>query len=127
MASRCEVKAVRGLGAGQCCFEVATGPRPRAQVDYVLAMLNDLLDVSHIESSKLDLRLQAIPLADFLTEAVERHARLSARPTGAEKNTELGLAIARRVVEAHGGKIGVDTEPGRGAMVWFTLPATAED
>jgi PAS domain S-box-containing protein len=34
----------------------------------------------------------------------------------------LGLYIAREIVEAHGGAIGVDTEPGRGSTFWFTLP-----
>ncbi|MET0819068.1 MAG: PAS domain-containing sensor histidine kinase [Solirubrobacteraceae bacterium] len=35
----------------------------------------------------------------------------------------LGLAICQRLVDRHGGRIGVDSEPGRGTRVWFTLPA----
>jgi signal transduction histidine kinase len=34
----------------------------------------------------------------------------------------LGLAIAKGIVEAHGGEIGVDTAEGRGSTFWFTLP-----
>ncbi len=34
----------------------------------------------------------------------------------------LGLAIAKQLIEAHGGTIGVESEPGRGATFWFTLP-----
>jgi signal transduction histidine kinase len=34
----------------------------------------------------------------------------------------LGLATVRRFVEAHGGKVGVRSTPGRGCCFWFELP-----
>jgi signal transduction histidine kinase len=39
-----------------------------------------------------------------------------------EKGTGLGLAIARHIVEAHGGKIGVESVEGAGAIFHFTIP-----
>jgi signal transduction histidine kinase len=175
------------------------------QTKYMLALLNALLDVSRIESGRLELDLKSIDLAAFLSETVERHDRLAASketqvvlsavpegaaiadwnrlrqvldnlisnavkysppgttvrvdaditdgkwrvrvadegpgidpaeqarlfryferlstaPTGGEKSTGLGLAIAREIVRAHGGEIGVESEPGDGAVFWFTLP-----
>jgi len=50
------------------------------------------------------------------------YGKLSARPTGGEKSTGLGLVIVRHLVEAHGGHVGVDSVFGRGATFWFTLP-----
>jgi signal transduction histidine kinase len=37
----------------------------------------------------------------------------------------LGLAIAKGIVEAHGGSIGIDSAPGTGTSVWFTLSNAA--
>lgn len=54
-------------------------------------------------------------------------AKLSARPTGGEKSVGLGLAIVKRVIEAHKGKIGVESEPGKGSTFWFFLPDMTEN
>lgn len=177
------------------------------QASYMSNLVNELLDVTQIESGKLNVSMEFIDLESFLSQAVERHrqlaapkgtqihlikcptgqvpadptrlrqvidnlicnavkfsppgslvrvwvephvsgwliavqdngpgitpedrqhlfqefARLSAQPTGGEKGIGLGLSIAQRIVEAHKGQIGVDSEPGWGATFWFTLPAS---
>jgi signal transduction histidine kinase len=46
-------------------------------------------------------------------------------PGGHPGGAGLGLAIAKRVMEEHGGEIGVESEPGRGARFWFRLNVVA--
>ena len=58
-----------------------------------------------------------IPAADR-ERVFEEFVRLDAR----EQGSGLGLAIARALVEAHGGRIWVETTPGGGATVAFSLP-----
>ena len=47
-------------------------------------------------------------------------------PGAAHGGAGLGLFIAREVVRAHGGEIGVDEAPGGGARFWFTIPRSDE-
>jgi signal transduction histidine kinase len=45
---------------------------------------------------------------------------------GAEyPGTGIGLAIVRKAVERMGGKVGVESEPGKGSCFWIDLPAAS--
>lgn len=62
-----------------------------------------------------------IPPED-LPHIFERFWRGEKSRSRAGGGTGLGLAIAKHIVELHGGTIGAESAPGEGAKLWFALP-----
>jgi two-component system, OmpR family, phosphate regulon sensor histidine kinase PhoR len=56
-----------------------------------------------------------------LTRVFERFYKADKARTG--RGTGLGLAIARQIIEAHGGRIWVESNLGKGSTFYFTLPS----
>ena len=69
---------------------------------------------------------QGIPEKD-LSKLFKEFQKTSVKATGNETSTGLGLAITRRIVEGHGGKISVESEVGKGSRFFFTLPISGEN
>jgi signal transduction histidine kinase len=56
------------------------------------------------------------------SQLFQKFKKLSARPTGGETSTGLGLSIVKTIVELHHGRVGCESGPGRGARFWLKLP-----
>lgn len=51
-----------------------------------------------------------------------RFQKLSARPTGGESSTGLGLSIVKTIVELHQGKVWCESKPGKGSIFKVEIP-----
>jgi signal transduction histidine kinase len=60
--------------------------------------------------------------SEHLPRVFERFYRVDPGRSRDEGGTGIGLAIARSVVEAHGGRIWAESEPGKGSVFTFELP-----
>jgi signal transduction histidine kinase len=46
--------------------------------------------------------------------------------TGGEKGTGLGLVIVKRIVEGHGGTLWLESEVGKGTVVYVSFPVNGD-
>lgn len=84
-----------------------------------------VVDGRTLDNGKLELHVQddgpGIPLA-AQERIFERFYRVDKARSREQGGTGLGLSIVKHIIQAHGGKVWVKSEPGNGATFYFTLP-----
>ncbi len=113
----------------------------KSNFDYqkILQVLNNLIsNAIKFSESGSEVELRAVYQDEkFLIEVIDKGKGISKTdlerlftPFGVaesssekESSTGLGLIIAKKIINTHGGEIGVESEPDKGSRFYFTLPA----
>lgn len=61
---------------------------------------------------------------EFLGRVFDKFFKVEGQTLGTKLDTGLGLTFCKMAIEAHGGKIGVESEVGKGSRFYFSLPLT---
>jgi PAS domain S-box-containing protein len=83
--------------------------------------IESLAERNHVRISVADTGV-GIPAEEQAAVFDEFH-QLGSKEQGTKEGTGLGLAITRRLIEQHGGRIWLESEPGKGSRFTFTLPS----
>ena len=93
---------------------------PNSRVEITLYPHNNEVVISVIDHGR---GISAEQLATIFTP----FSSIDNRGTAGERGTGLGLAITKRIIEAHQGRIHVESEVGKGSAFVITLPRITPD
>ena len=123
---RARVARAAGSRQGRRAAVVAAGPEPRRERAQVRARRHGEgrhrpgAGVGRVRCTVRD-NGPGIP-PEHREKVFDKFWQAEARQQGHTYSSGLGLTFCKMVVEAHGGKIGVESEVGAGSTFWFELP-----
>jgi signal transduction histidine kinase len=99
-----------------------------------LSLINDILDLSKVEAGRMEqhwtggsVTATGVGIAPEDQEAIFEEFRQVGTADKKVEGTGLGLSLARKFVELHGGRIWVKSRPGEGSTFTFTLPVGRQE